>query len=53
MSEALDHIASGRVSVDGLVTHRLPLNRIGDAFDLVANPRGTSLKIIIEPHRCA
>ncbi len=52
MSEALDHIASGRVRVDGLVTHRFPLNRIGEAFDLVANPRDTSLKIIIEPHRC-
>jgi len=51
MSEALDHIASGRVRVDGLVTHRFPLNRIGEAFDLVANPRDTSLKIIIEPHR--
>jgi L-iditol 2-dehydrogenase len=53
MSEALDHIASGRVCVDDLVTHRFPLNRIGEAFDLVANPRGTSLKIIIEPHRRA
>ena len=53
MSEALDHIASGRVRVDDLVTHRFPLNRIGEAFDLVANPRDTSLKIIIEPHRRA
>jgi len=51
MSEALNHIASGRVRVDDLVTHRFPLNRIGEAFDLVANPRDTSLKIIIEPHR--
>jgi L-iditol 2-dehydrogenase len=53
MSEALDHIASGRVCVDGLVTHRFPLNSIGKAFDMVANPRDTSLKIIIEPHRAA
>jgi len=52
MSEALDHIAAGRVRVDGLITHRFPLSRIGEAFDLVANPRG-SLKIIIEPHRHA
>jgi L-iditol 2-dehydrogenase len=52
MSEALDHLASGRVRVDDLITHRFALNRIGEAFDLVANPRDTSLKIIIEPHRC-
>ena len=50
MSEALDHLASGRVRVDDLITHRFPLDRIGEAFDLFENPRDTSLKIIIEPH---
>jgi serine/threonine protein kinase len=46
---ALDRTITGEVAE---VTHRFPLNRIGEAFDLVANPRDTSLKIIIEPHRC-
>jgi L-iditol 2-dehydrogenase len=50
MAEALDHIASGRVRVDDLVTHRFPLTRISEAFDLFENPQGTSLKIIVQPH---
>ena len=52
LSEALDHIASGRVRVDDLITHRFPLHRIREAFDLVANPNDSSLKIILEPQRC-
>jgi L-iditol 2-dehydrogenase len=50
MSEALELIASGKVPVDDLVTHRFSLDRIGEAFDLFENPRDVSLKIIIEPN---
>jgi L-iditol 2-dehydrogenase len=53
MSEALDLISSDRVRVDDLVTHRFPLDRIGEAYELFARPRDTSLKIIIEPHASA
>jgi threonine dehydrogenase-like Zn-dependent dehydrogenase len=35
--------------VDDLITHRFPLSRIGEAFDLFDNPRGTTLKIVIQP----
>jgi L-iditol 2-dehydrogenase len=50
MTEAIDFIASGKVRVDDLVTHRFPLNRIGEAFELFTNPRDTTLKIIVQPH---
>jgi L-iditol 2-dehydrogenase len=50
MSEAIDYIASGRVRVADLVTHRFPLDRIGEAFTLFANPQDTTLKIIIQPN---
>jgi len=50
MREALDLIATGRVKVSDLVTHRFPLNQMSEAFDLFDNPRDTSLKIIIEPN---
>jgi L-iditol 2-dehydrogenase len=53
MAEALDHIASGRVRVDDLITHRFPLSRIGEAFHLFENPGDASLKIIIEPNAAA
>ncbi|WBU38621.1 zinc-dependent dehydrogenase [Homoserinibacter sp. YIM 151385] len=45
--EALELIASGRVPVADLVTHRLPLDRVLEAFDLVAS--GDAIKVTIEP----
>ena len=49
MSEALELIASGRVTTADLVTHRFPLAGLRDAFELASNPRENSLKIILEP----
>jgi L-iditol 2-dehydrogenase len=45
--EALSLIGSGKVPVLDLITHRLPLERALDAFDLVA--RGEAIKVTIEP----
>ncbi len=46
-AEALDLIAAGAVPVADLITHRLPLDRTLDAFDVVA--RGEAIKVTIEP----
>lgn len=48
LSMALDLIADGRVDVADLVTHRLPLDRAAEGFQLVA-AAGESVKVIIEP----
>ena len=45
--EALRLIASGAVPVADLITHRLPLDRVLDAIDIVA--RGEAIKVTIEP----
>lgn len=47
---AIDLIASGRVVVSGLITHRLSLAEAGAGFKLAAEA-GESLKVIIEPGR--
>jgi L-iditol 2-dehydrogenase len=47
LAMALDLIASGRVRVDDLITHRLPLELAAEGFALVANA-GDSVKVIIE-----
>lgn len=47
--QALDVIASGRVPVTDLITHRLPLGDILDAIEIVA--RGEGIKVTIEPWR--
>ena len=45
--QALDLIASGAVPVADLITHRLPLDRVLDAIEIVA--RGEAIKVTIEP----
>jgi len=46
--QALDLISSGRVVVDDMVTHRLPLSGIAEGFRLTCNG-AQSLKVVIEP----
>jgi L-iditol 2-dehydrogenase len=53
MREALDLLSSGKVCVGDLVTHRFGLSRFAEAFDLASNPRGNSLKIIVQPNGSA
>ncbi len=48
MLTALDLITHRRVDVASMVTHRLPLARAQEAFDLVAGA-GESLKVILDP----
>jgi L-iditol 2-dehydrogenase len=46
-ARALDLIATGAVPVNDLITHRLPLEGVLDAFGIVA--RGEAIKVTIEP----
>ena len=44
---ALEYIASGEVPVKDLITVRLPLERVLEAFDIVA--KGEAIKVTVEP----
>jgi len=46
--QALDLLRSGRVRVDRLVSHRLPLDKFEDAVNLLASPEG-AMKIQLVP----
>jgi L-iditol 2-dehydrogenase len=48
LASALEMIRTGRVRVDDLVTHRLPLAGTQEGFRLVAEA-GESIKVIVEP----
>ncbi len=50
LEDAVDLLANGKVRVDELVTHRLPLAETGRGFRLVAGAKD-ALKVIIEPQR--
>ena len=47
MRRMLSVIASGRVDLAGLVTHRFNLEQIEEAYDLFANQRDGVLKVAI------
>ena len=50
LTTALDLIASGRVQVSDMISHRLPLAETGLGFRLTAGA-SDSLKVVIEPQR--
>ncbi len=45
--DALALLVAGAVDVDAVITHRLPLERVGEAFDLARS--GTATKVVVEP----
>ena len=49
-TDALQLIESGRVHVQELITHRMPLHRVQEAFDLAMEGQDC-LKIVINPSR--
>jgi threonine dehydrogenase-like Zn-dependent dehydrogenase len=49
MRRLMNVVASERVDLRPLVTHRFPLDRIEDAYDLFANQRDGVLKVAITP----
>ena len=47
--QAIEWLAAGRVKVDDMISHRLPLRQLGEALDLVRNRKG--MKILLYPER--
>jgi len=45
---AIDLVASGKVDVDFMITHRFPLEQTQQAFEMVANYRNGVVKALIE-----
>jgi threonine dehydrogenase-like Zn-dependent dehydrogenase len=48
MRRLLNVVASGRADLRPLVTHRFPLDRIEEAYDLFGHQRDGVLKVAIE-----
>ena len=49
MRRLMNVVASGRVDLGSLVTHRFKLDQIEQAYELFANQRGGVLKVAITP----
>ncbi len=48
LAVSLSQIADGKVDMKSVITHRLPLDRIQEGFDIVARA-GESLKVVVYP----
>ncbi len=48
VEECLDHIKTGKIKMHNWVTHRFPLSKTKEAFDLVANYKDGVFKAMIE-----
>jgi threonine dehydrogenase-like Zn-dependent dehydrogenase len=48
VQDCIDLIASGKINVDFMITHRFRLEQIQDAFDMVAGYRDGVVKALIE-----
>lgn len=47
--QAVRLLSTGRVRVDDLISHRFPLEKLGDAFDCIQSKREPVLKVMICP----
>ena len=47
-NDVVDLLGRGLVDLGPLVTHRFPVERFADAFDLLEHPRGVVGKIVLE-----
>ena len=46
MPKIVDWYMDGKIDIDSLITHKLPLERINEAFDLMH--AGTSIRAVVE-----
>jgi len=49
--QSAELVFNGIIPVEELITHRLPLDRIGEGIELALHPDGESLKIVVLPQR--
>jgi threonine dehydrogenase-like Zn-dependent dehydrogenase len=45
----LDHVQSGRVRLDDVITHRLPLSQIAHGYDIFKKKEEDCVKVVLDP----
>jgi len=53
MPHLLEHIRSGRVDAEGIITHRVPLEHAADAYEMFANKKDNCIKCVLIPPMAA
>jgi L-iditol 2-dehydrogenase len=46
---ALELVESGRIDVKGLITHRFPIERVGEAMEIAESYKDNAVKVVVNP----
>lgn len=49
IDELIDHVEGGRVKLDDIITHRLPLSEVAHGYDIFKNKEDDCVKVILTP----
>jgi len=49
IDELLDHVKAGRLRADDVITHRIPLDRVSDAYEIFNEKRDNCVKVVLQP----
>ncbi len=50
MPHLLEHIRAGRVDAKGIISHRLPLENVAEAYEMFAAKQDDCRKVVLYPH---
>jgi len=53
LPKLIDHVMAGRLNAKGIITHRLPLEEISDAYHIFSAKRDNCIKPLLIPPRAA
>ena len=53
LPKLIDHVMAGRLNPKGIITHRLPLEEISDAYHIFSAKRDNCIKPLLIPPRAA
>lgn len=48
---AIEYVRSGRIDVNAIVTHTLPLSQVRQAFEMLADYKDQAIKVVLEPQK--
>lgn len=50
IDELLQHVREGKVYLDDIITHKLPLDRAAEAYQIFCNKEDNCMKVVLKPH---
>ncbi|MBS1625252.1 MAG: glutathione-dependent formaldehyde dehydrogenase [Bacteroidetes bacterium] len=49
IDDLIKHVEEGRIRLDDIITHRMPLSAVADAYQMFANRTDSCVKVVLKP----